>query len=402
MSVIAQRAWQTSRLGDAFQTVTGNTPPKKHKHLYGSAIPLVKPPELLNAETTDAHDGLSEEGKRVARVAPAGSVLVSCIGNLGKIALAGRDLAFNQQINAIMPDSKTALPKFVFYFCLAPQFVEQLEGLSSGTTVSIVNKSRFNSISIPLPPLEEQKRIVAVLDQAFAALDRARALVEANLADAGELFENSLDAIFDTLRERGRSVRLEEICTIGDGNHSSKYPKRDEMVEQGVPFLRSSNIQDGEIVTDDLLYISPKKHQELKKGHLQVGDILFTNRGEIGKVAILPEEFDGSNLNSQVAWLRSRNTLSGEFLFFYLQSGIMRRHYQNAQTGAALQQFPIKMVKAIEVPVPDLEEQLAIAEQLGELRAKAVNLANSYQLKREAIADLRQSLLQNAFAGELT
>ena len=115
-----------------------------------------------------------------------------------------------------------------------------------------------------------------------------------------------------------KTVKLEDICQIGDGNHSSNYPKSSEMVEQGVPFLRAGNIQSGTVSDKDLKFITPIKHLILKKGHLKKGDVLITNRGEIGKTAIVPKIFDGANLNSQVAWLRPDERLLSAFLYYVL------------------------------------------------------------------------------------
>ena len=84
-----------------------------------------------------------------------------------------------------------------------------------------------------------------------------------------------------------KSLHLSELAEIGDGNHSSNYPKSSEMLKEGIPFLRSGNIQDGKITDENLKFISPEKHQILKKGHIKTGNILFTNRGEIGKIGIV-------------------------------------------------------------------------------------------------------------------
>ena len=183
-------------------------------------------------------------------------------------------------------------------------------------------------------------------------------------------------------------AKLEDMCIIGDGNHSSKYPKKSEMISAGVPFIRSTNLVDGHISGKDILYISEEKHQELKKGHLKTGDVLFTNRGEIGKVAIVDEAFDGANLNSQIAWLRCRNALLPKYLFFFLQSDQMLRHFSLAKSGAALQQFTIRMIKDVVVSYPPPPEQKRIVGILDEAfegidRAIAnaeKNLANSREL----------------------
>jgi type I restriction enzyme S subunit len=187
-SVFTQRGpgWVEKTLGDVFTTATGTTPPKNNAEFYGDFMPLVKPPELCDEAFDSAPDGLSEAGAAVARTLPTKSILVSCIGNLGKIGLNTVPVAFNQQINAILPDETQAIPEFMFLQSLAPVFKEQLESLASGTTVPIVNKSKFNSVRVVLPPLPIQKPVVAQLTalreetQRLARLyERKRAALEA-------------------------------------------------------------------------------------------------------------------------------------------------------------------------------------------------------------------------------
>jgi type I restriction enzyme, S subunit len=198
------------------------------------------------------------------------------------------------------------------------------------------------------------------------------------------------------MSEKWSRATLEELCIIGDGNHSSKYPKKSEMVSDGVPFIRSTNLVDGQISTEDILYISEEKHQELKKGHLRVNDVLFTNRGEIGKVAIVDDVFDGANLNSQIAWLRCQDGLLPKYLFFFLQSDKMLRHFSQEKSGAALQQFTIKMIKEVIILYPQFDEQrriVAIVDQAFEAIDVAIentkqNLANARELFESYLNDI--------------
>ena len=195
--------------------------------------------------------------------------------------------------------------------------------------------------------------------------------------------------------EKWSRATLEELCIIGDGNHSSKYPKKSEMVSDGVPFIRSTNLVNGEISREDILYISEEKHRELKKGHLRINDVLFTNRGEIGKVAIVDNLFDGANLNSQIAWLRCRNDLLPRYLFFFLQSEKMLKHFSREKSGAALQQFTIKMIKEVIILYPPLSEQkriVAIVDQAFEAIDGAIentkqNLVNARELFESYLND---------------
>ena len=161
-------------------------------------------------------------------------------------------------------------------------------------------------------------------------------------------------------------VALGEICDVGDGNHSSKYPKSNEMVEQGVPFIRGTNMFNGTISAQGMKFITPEKHQELRKGHLEAYDVLIANRGEIGKIAQVPKHFSGSNLNSQLAWLRAdRAIISPRYLFFVLNTTFIQNSISGE--GGALQQLTIKNIKLIKIPIPcpeNPEKSLAIQAEI--------------------------------------
>jgi type I restriction enzyme S subunit len=235
--------WISATLGEAFITSTGSTPPKSNSGFYGQFMPLVKPPELLDSTLDSAEDGLSEAGAQVARTLPANSILVSCIGNLGKIGMNTVPVAFNQQINAIHPAPGKALPEFMFYQTLGGRFREQLEALASGTTVPIVNKSKFNSIEIVLPPLTEQQRIVTLLDEAFDGIATAKAHAEKNLQNARAIFESHLDAVLsrngagDTATTLGAEVDLLPGYAFPSGGYTDAI--------DAVRLLRGDNIMQG-------------------------------------------------------------------------------------------------------------------------------------------------------------
>jgi type I restriction enzyme S subunit len=151
-------SWRWVAVSDVGKIITGNTPPTKEKDNYGMHIPFVKPPELQDRGVWKAPEGLSEKGVKYSRLLPTGAVLVSCIGGLGKTGLAKVPVAFNQQINAIVFDDRV-LPEFGFYYMqtLKPW----LYGVSSATTLPIVNKGKFQRAPFPLAPLSDQRRIVA-------------------------------------------------------------------------------------------------------------------------------------------------------------------------------------------------------------------------------------------------
>lgn len=192
---------------------------------------------------------------------------------------------------------------------------------------------------------------------------------------------------------------LEEIAEIGDGNHSGNYPKASEMVSKGVPFIRGTNLIDGKVSPNDMRFITSAKHEILKKGHLKTGDILFTNRGQVGKKAIVDLKFNGSNLNSQVAWFRCNEQINNRYLYYHLDSPSIQKFISENTNGTALQQLTIRQIRKIIISIPSLSEQQQIVAILDEAftaiaQAKA-NVEKNIQNAKELYENWIQELFEN-------
>ncbi len=253
-------------------------------------------------------------------------------------------------------------PDFAKYLFRCSFMRSEISKTASGVTRFNISKERFKKILIPVlcpdnpkKSLEIQAEIVRILD--LMASHTAELTAELTLRQ--KQYNYYRDKLLSFEDGEVEWKMLDEVCEVGDGNHSSKYPRADEMVEFGVPFIRGTNMVNGSISDQEMRFITKEKHNELKKGHLKAFDVLMANRGEIGKVAYVPERHAGSNLNSQLAWLRSKNKfLLPKYLYFVLTSNGVQRHISGE--GGALQQLTIKNIKLIRIPVPSLKEQVRI------------------------------------------
>ncbi len=171
------KSWIQISVSEVGTSITGNTPSTKDPDNYGGSLPYIKPPKLNNRIVSSSEEYLSDKGAKLARILPLNSVLVSCIGNLGRTALNTVPVAFNQQINAIIPND-VILPKYLFFQAQSSAFRCQLEEKATATTISIVNKGNFDKILINLAPLNEQKRIVAKIEELFSELDNGIAALK--------------------------------------------------------------------------------------------------------------------------------------------------------------------------------------------------------------------------------
>ena len=161
--------WAWARLGNIGEIITGGTPSKSHHEYYGNAFPFFKPADLdQGRKTIISSEYLSEKGKSCCRIIPKFSTAVCCIGSIGKCGYLNVEGTTNQQINSIIPNIDSL---YVYYYCSSDCFSEHLLSLASATTIAIVNKSKLESVFIPVPPMVEQKRIANTLDTALELIE---------------------------------------------------------------------------------------------------------------------------------------------------------------------------------------------------------------------------------------
>ena len=179
--------WDTSALGEIGEVVTGNTPSRKRPEYYGKDIEWIKSDNINGPSfvLTEAEERLSAAGKAVARTSPKGSILVTCIAgspsSIGNAAIADREVAFNQQINAFLPGERIALWFAFGVFWVGKRLVQ---GASTNSMKGMVSKSAFSGISIPIPPTSLQNRFAVIAD----SVERQKASQHAHLAEIDTLF----------------------------------------------------------------------------------------------------------------------------------------------------------------------------------------------------------------------
>lgn len=274
-----------------------------------------------------------------------------------------------------------------------------LNELGSGTTFKELSATNLKSVKIPLPPLEEQQRIVAALDEAFEGLARARANAEANLQNARELFPAILTALF-TRADKGWSEKtLEELCEkITDGTHQTpKY------YDDGYIFLSSKNVTSGKIDWENIKYIDEAQHLVMQKRlSPQVGDVLLAKNGTTGVAAIVDRDvtFD---IYVSLALLRSKGEILPEFLLYFTNSSLAKDQFNKRLKGSGVPNLHLQEIRQVRMPYPTSKETQKELVQLFDRQLEECEAAIlSCKAKIQDLDDLRKSLLQKAFAGELT
>ena len=166
-------SWKWVRLNTIGITQTGNTPSKSHPEYIGIDIPFITPGDILNGQIGYSNQALSLLGKNVARVCCAGSIMQVCIGgSIGKAAITDREVTFNQQINVVSPIA--CVSEYLFAVMQSAYFTTSMKERAGGTATPIINRGLWDALLIPLPPLAEQKRIVAKLEEILPLCERLK------------------------------------------------------------------------------------------------------------------------------------------------------------------------------------------------------------------------------------
>jgi type I restriction enzyme, S subunit len=443
--------WEWKTIGDCAKVITGRTPSKKESEYYGNFIPFVKPPELLNGSISSAADNLSEKGAKEARVLPINSVLVSCIGNLGKTGINRVPVAFNQQINAVL-FPKEILPKYGFYYFQSSGFKDALESIASATTVSIVNKSKFESLLFPVAPIPEQKQIVGRIEELFsdldagvAALERVRAglkrykasvlkaAVEGKLANQNsgigdDTESNLLEAILENRKKewedyktRGEYspplspqnvgelpklhnnwewVTLEQLTSaVRVICYGILMPK--ENVSDGILYVKVKDMKNDHIDVENLNRTSPEIAKQYARASLKTGDLLLAIRGTYGRVAVIPPALDGGNITQDAARLSISKLINRDFVAWYLRSDFAQNYFKRVARGVAVKGVNIADVRLCPVPLPPLDEQKRIVADVERRMSVVGDVESAVDAGLIRAARLRQSVLKSAFEGRL-
>lgn len=306
------------------------------------------------------------------------------------------DAVFASYLIRVRATQQNLSDRFLSLFFQTSEYWEAVELGTEGAAQGGFNASKLAELKIPLPPLEEQKRIVAVLDAAFEGLTRARAHVETNLQNARELFQAQVSTEFSKLQDTFGRKRIGDIADHRLGKMLDKNKN------QGEPrkYLRNTNVQWFEIGTSDLLEMRIED-KEVEKYSVQKGDLLICEGGYPGRAAIWTEE---EPIFFQKALHRVRfeepiyNRLLLYWLYFADQTGGLTAHC----SGAGILHFTGQSLAKFEMPFPSKEAAINAVEAIEETKLQSETLQTHYRAKLQDLDDLRQSLLQKAFAGELT
>lgn len=292
--------------------------------------------------------------------------------------------------------------RFLFYLLSTLDLPSLAKGVKPG-----INRNEVYALPVRVPSLLQQRRIVAILDEAFEGIATAKANAEKNLQNARELFASRMQALF-TDSDDWEPVSLEVLLERGwitshlDGNHGSDYPRKEEFVETGVPYIAASAIKNGFVDFDEAKYLSPARAATIRKGLAKNRDVLFAHNATVGPVAILETDEDVVILGTSLTYYRcDPEFIHPEYLAHYMQSPAFTTQYQQVMKQSTRNQVPITKQREFFHMIPPIAVQYQIAGELDDLEDEVRRFDLLQTRKLAALDELKKSLLHQAFSGQL-
>lgn len=361
-----------------------------------------------------------EEYKKYKKDLNNRTLLVSINGTLGNIAVYNNEKCILGKSACYFNIKEDVNRQFIKYILYSNKFQKYIQEYATGTTIKNMSLKAMREYEFKLPELDIQNKIVHILlnidkkielnnqinDNLFEISKRLykRWFIDYEFPNEnGKPYKSSSGKMIDSeigeIPDNWRVKQLEELeLDISDGNYSSKYPTKQEFLNNGIPFIRGTDFSGKTISRKGLMYISPKKHSELKKGHLKENDILITTRGEIGQIVYVPRYFIDSNINAQLVRINGGKQYPKSYIGNTLLSNKVQCDIKSLITGSALQQLPVGKLKQIKFAVPiDLKIIFDFDNIVGVLLEKEEELENeNYYLEQ-----LRDTLLPKLMNGEI-
>jgi type I restriction enzyme S subunit len=293
-------------------------------------------------------------------------------------------------------------PGFFVYYSQFRQYLQDIHVLCTGTTRKRISRKNLGKIKIPVPSLEEQKRIVEILDESFAGIERAEAIARQNLTNARELFDSYFNKIFTKNNHQWKIVNLDQVASFRNGLNFTKNSQGESIKIVGVKDFQDFFWLDLDNLESVTIDGGLKKFDILKEN-----DIIVVrsngNRELIGRCILagkISEKISHSGFTIRVRI--DDNTIFHPFVVYFLKSEQTKRQLINSGGGISISSISQKSLSSIKLRLPSLEEQKRIVSKLDEIKEYSQKLEEIYQRKIEALGELKQSILQKAFSGQLT
>jgi type I restriction enzyme S subunit len=382
--------WGRVRLKEV-ATILNGYPFESGRFKRSGGTPLIRIRDILGGSTETFYDGDFDSTFLVKR----GEILIGMDGDFHCEPWTGEPALLNQRVCKITPDESRYAKQFLRY--LLPGYLSAINEQTPSVTVKHLSSRTIADIPLPLPPLPEQRRIVAEIEKQFTRLEAGVAAlrrVQANL-------KRYRAAVLKAACEGWPCVPLSDVCEVVSGYAF----KSSDFCDAGIPVVKIANVSYGSYLDDSPSFLLSSFLPEFRRFQIQPGDILLALTRPITnnqvKACLYPQDLPNALLNQRVAKLAPTARILRGYLLAYLRS----EHFKSAISAVMPQTLQPNLsprdLAALPIPFPSLAEQTRIVAEVERRLSVVEELESVVTANLQRATRLRQSILQNAFTGEL-
>lgn len=386
-------------LGELAEFESGGTPSKKNESYWHGSIPWISAKTLVGDAVYESDLTISEEGlESGSKLASKGSLLLLTRGSgLFKripLAIAEKQVAYNQDIKCINSNAKGISNKYLFYAlkALEPAISAMLE--TTGIGAGKLATDRLKALPIPVLAEDVRAKVTSIADCIYGKIS-LNAQLNGYLADLG-------DALFaQALKENKQEIAYQTVESFCEVKGGKRLPKGSELISDANshPYIRVRDLNNTTVLqlTPEMLYVDDETQANISRYIVNDGDVIVSVVGTIGLTAYIGNTLNGANLTENCNKLTSFNGDLAAWSYFFLRSPDGAEAIRLGTVGAVQAKLPLKNIKSIEVPfIPALEMEKTVAKLNDILSAIQINLVESL-----ALGELRTTLLPRLISGEI-
>ncbi len=392
-----KKEWEVRKLSDISSIMYGYTAKAKSEHAKAKYLRIT---DIQNSSVDWGKVPFCDlDGNKYSKYQlKYGDIVFARTGaTTGKsfLVLNPPNAVFASYLIRVQTNPKQIMPEFLYQYFQTPFYWNVINKGISGSAQGGFNATKLGELKIPFPPLPEQERIVAKLNHCFEAIDQANSTVERNLQNANELFQSQLNQIFTKKGGDWVEKKLGEVYDVRDGTHDSpKYQ------EEGFPLVTSKNLKNNSITFEKIKYISEYDYVNInKRSKVDKGDVLFAMIGTIGNPIVITKEPNFAIKN--VALFKVPKEHSSQFLNYYLKLKIVVDRMEKEAKGSTQRFVGLGYLRSFSISIPPLIVQQKLVRKLNVLNNQTQSLETHYKKELDALDELKKSILQKAFNGEL-
>jgi type I restriction enzyme, S subunit len=390
------KGWSDKSFDEVAILSRGHNPPKS-EFIYKPKEGYVRFYQIRDGKS-DNYEVYVPETSQLHRVEPD-DILMVAYRHIGRV-FRGASGAFNVALCKIQNKDHSIIDDDYLFYIIPTEFVRgELMKQAERSLIPSMSVKHLAEIRIPVPPIDEQKRIVAIVDQAFEAIDVAIENTRQNLANARELFESYLNAIFTQKGDGWVDRVIEDHIKFID--YRGRTPNK---TGNGMRLITAKNVKMGFLQTEPQEFVDPAIYDEwMSRGIPRKHDVLFTTEAPMGNIAQLDTDEKVVFAQRIIIMQPDLDFIDSTFLKFLLLSDVVQTRIRDKGTGATVQGIKASLLKKIAISYPsEISDQKDIVVKLNDLKTETQRLEAIYRQKLAALTELKQSILQKAFTGELT